>query len=102
MALLEFPKSCKRLETQVVRIPKIAQKAGNTDFELLKCKFTQKLKVFVTNGGFLEKKLTLFNKNYICILRKNSNPEYWVLEKTQFLEKKKPPVAMATISPPPR
>ena len=28
----------------------------------------------------------LFNKNYICILRKNSNPEYWVLEKTRFLE----------------
>ena len=80
MALLEFPKSCKRLETQVVRIPKIAQKAGNTDFELLKCKFTQKLKVFVTNGGFLEK-LTLFNKKPIYILRKNSNPGHWVLEK---------------------
>ena len=88
MALLEFPKSCKRLETQVVRIPKIAQKAGNTDFELLKCKFTQKLKVFVTNGGFLEKKLTLFNKNYIYILRKKLKSPIIGFKKKRFMEKK--------------
>ena len=50
------------------------------------CHFSWKLKVFVTNGGFL-KKLTLFTKNYIWILKKNSNPEYWVLEKTRFLGK---------------
>ena len=36
-------------------------------------------------------KITLFKqtkKNYICIPIKNSNPEFWVLEKKLFLEKK--------------
>ena len=65
----------------------IVQKAGNTCFKLSKCKFSRKLKVFVTNGGFLEK-ITLFNKNYICILRKNSNPKNWVLEKKKIFWKK--------------
>ena len=55
---------------------------------VLKCKFSRKLKVFVTNGGFLEKKFALFNKNYIYILRKNSNPEDWVLKNKIFGEKK--------------
>ena len=76
--------------------PKILQKAGNTRFKLLKCKFSQKLEVLVTKGGFLEKKLTLFNENYICILTKNSNFEYWVLEKTRFLEKIETPGTRAT------
>ena len=41
--------------------PKILQKAGNTRFELLKCKFSRKLKVVATNGGFLEKSLFSIN-----------------------------------------
>ena len=52
----------------------IVQKAGNTPSKLLKCKFSKKLKFLRGLGGFkglLRKKLTLFNKNYICILRKN-------------------------------
>ena len=36
-------------------IPKIVQ----TRFKLSKCKFSLKLKVFVTNRGFLEKKLSI-------------------------------------------
>ena len=51
-----------------------------------------KTKGFVTKGGFLEeKKVTLLNKNYICILRKNSNPKYWVLEKKPILGKSRDP-----------
>ena len=59
----------------------IVKKAGNTPFTLSKCKFPQKLKVFVTNGGFIEKNSLFSIKNYIYILRKNSNPGHWVLEK---------------------
>ena len=52
-----------------------------------------KTKGFCNKGGLSRrKKLALLNKNYICILRKNSNPEYWVLEKTRFLEKIETPV----------
>ena len=37
---------------------------------------------------FRKKKLTLFNKTTFTFLEKNSNPLYWVLEKTRFMEKK--------------
>ena len=37
-------------------------------------------------------KLTLFNKNYICIHIENSNTEYWVLEKNTIFGKQKTPV----------
>ena len=46
-----------------------------------------KTKCFCNKHGPFRKKLTLINKNYICILRKNSNFEYWVLEKkNKYLE----------------
>ena len=32
-------------------------------------------------------------ENYIYILRKNSNPKYWVLEKNDFWKKKETPAA---------
>ena len=59
------------------------QKAGNTRLELLKRKFFQKLKVFVTNGGFLEKNLLFSIKTLFAILEKNTNPGHWVLERTR-------------------
>ena len=43
----------------------------------------------VTNPGFLEKK-TIFNKNYIELYSyKNSNPEYWLLERNPIFGEKK-------------
>jgi len=65
------------------------QKAGNTRFRLLKCKFSRKLKVFVTNGGFLEEKNSLFSiKTTFAFLEKLKS---WTLgfEKKRFLEEKK-------------
>ena len=68
--------------------PEILRKAGNTHFKLLKCKFSRKLKVFVTNGGFIEKNSLFSINTTFTFLEKNSNPEYWVLEKKRFLETK--------------
>ena len=59
-----------------------------------------KTKGFCNIRGRFRKKLTLLNKNYICILRKNSNPEYRVLEKIRFLEKIETP-ELLIIQPPP-
>ena len=51
----------------------------------------QKTKGFCNKLGLFRKKLNLFNKNYICIPRKKSNPGHWVLEKTIFEEKNRDP-----------
>ena len=53
----------------------IAQKAGNTRFQLLKCKFSRKLKVFVTNGGFLEKNSLFSIKTTFAFLEKTKIPD---------------------------
>ena len=45
-----------------------------THFELLKCKFSRKLKVFVTNGGFLEKKSLFSIKTTFTFLEKTQIP----------------------------
>ena len=48
-----------------------------------------KTKGFCNKRGLFRKKITLFNKNCIYILRKNSNPKYWVLERKNVFWKKK-------------
>ena len=58
--------------------PKILQKAGKTHFEIIKMQISPKTKgfFFATNGDFLDKRLTLSNKNYIYILRKTQIPNF--------------------------
>ena len=70
----------------------LANTCGNTRFKLSKCKFPRKLKFFCNKRFFFfRKKLTFFNKNYIYIHRKNSNPEYGILEKKTIFEKNRDP-----------
>ena len=52
----------------------IVQKAGNIQFKLLSCKFSRKLKVFVTNGGFLEKDSLFSIKTTFAFLKKTQIP----------------------------
>ena len=47
----------------------------------IKMQIFPKTKGFHNKRGLFREKLTLFNKNYICILRKNFNPGHWVLDK---------------------
>ena len=49
-----------------------------------------KTKGFHNKWGLFGEKLTLFNKNYICILRKNFNPGHWVLDKKLMIGKNRP------------
>ena len=67
--------------------PKILQKAGNTHFKLLKCKFSRKLKVFVSNGGFLEKSSHFSIKTIFAFLENPQISNIGFKRKTRFLEK---------------
>ena len=50
-----------------------------------------KTKCFCNKHGPFRKKLTLINKNYIYVPIKNSNFEYWVLEKNPIFGKNRYP-----------
>ena len=49
-----------------------------------------KTKGFCNKQGLIWKKNSpFFNKNYVCILTKKSNPEYWVLDEKKIFGEKK-------------
>ena len=59
-----------------------------------------KTKGFCNKQGLFRKKITIFNKNYICIPIKASNHEYRVFEKKRFSGEKKRPLLIVPRAPP--